>query len=175
MFKAKLIDNERYYSYRSRQLIILVIAYLVLIPVFNFFELPTWLNLCALVIYVGVLVLMFKNQNMMNTLLGNRIVEISGSQIKIKNLSKAKEETIMLDEVERLILMEEYMFPMEELEAIGKELSGKAKKNYLIVEQNGRSRKLHFEIESYYMINQLNKLIQTWKQSGLNIQIEKSE
>jgi hypothetical protein len=52
---------------------------------------------------------------------------------------------------------------------LGKEIAGNAKQNYLILQQNGQDRRIDFEIDSYFMLRQLEKLIENWESKGYNI------
>jgi len=61
--------------------------------------------------------------------------------------------------------------PQETIKEVSEEISGKQKKNYLVVHANNQKLQFDFKIDSYYMANQLNKIIATWKTSGYNIEI----
>jgi len=111
-----------------------------------------------------------KKSKQLSLVLGNRLIEIKIDEIRIKSKKGIEEETIKLNKLEKIILKDEYSMPQETIKEIGQELTGKTKQNYIIIHQNNKKRQFDFEIDSYYMINQLNKLIESWKMKGYNIE-----
>ena len=93
-------------------------------------------------------------------------------EIRIKTKKGKEEEIIALENVDKLILTDTYSMPQETMREVGKEMAGNTKQNYLIVQQNNNKRKLDFEIDSYFMIKQLDKIIEKWELNGYNIERE---
>jgi len=104
------------------------------------------------------------------SVLGNKLIEIDENEIRIKSQKGGQEEIIKLNEVERLILKEEYSIPQESMKEVGEELIGSTKQNYLIIQQNNKNRRIDFSVDSYYMLKQLNKLIRNWESKGYRIE-----
>ena len=173
MFKAKLIENDNYYKLRSKQLLLMLLPSIPFGLLVNFYQIPTWLTVVVIGLYILVIILLIRNQKGMNSVLGNKLIEIDEQEIRIKSKNGTEEEIVNLDDVEKIILKEDYSMPQETMKEIGEEIIGKAKQNYLILQQNNQKRKLDFEIDSYFMIKQLNKLIENWETRGYNIERKK--
>ncbi len=170
MFKAKLIENDNYYKLRSKQLLLMLLPSIPIGLLVNFYQIPIWLTIVMIGLYILAIILLTRNQKRMNSILGNKLIEIDEQEIRIKSKKGTQEETINLDEVEKLILKEDYSIPQETMKELGEEIIGKAKQNYLILQQNNQKRKLDFEIDSYFMIQQLNKIIENWEVKGYKIE-----
>ena len=168
MFKAKLIENEKYYKLRSKQLFLMLLPSIPIGLIANFYQSPVWLTIIMLCFYGLIILLLMKNQRKIQAMLGNKLLEIDEEEIRIK--SNKGEEVIRLDEITKIILKDEYSIPQETIKDIRKELTGETKQNYLILQKKSKKTKLDFEINSYYMINQLNKIIQTWESKGYKIE-----
>ena len=162
MFKAKLIENENYYKLRSKQLSLMILTSIPIGLLANFYQMPVWATILIIGIYIAVYLLTAKNQKQINSMVGNRSIEIDQDEIRIKS-KKGIEEVFKLNAVDKIILKDEYSIPQETLKEVGQEMTGKTKQNFVIVQQAEELRKLDFEIDSYYMVKQLDKLIESWK------------
>jgi len=171
MFKAKLIEKEDYYKLRSKQLLLMLLPSILIGLLVNFYQIPIWVTILMIGIYIALIVLMAKNQKQINSIFGNRMIEIDIDEIKIKSKNKAEEENIKLNKIDKIILKDEYSIAQETIKEVGQELTGNTKRNYLIIHQDGQKRQFDFEVDSYYMINQLNKLIESWKTKGYKIEL----
>ena len=170
MFKAKLIEKESFYKLKREQILYMFIPSILIGLLINFYALPIWLIIILVVIYLLLLFLTSKNLKQINAITGNKTIEIKEEEISIKNNNNGERETIHLNHQDKIILKANYALAQETIAEIGKELSGQAKENYLILEQNTKQRRLDFEIETHYMIEQLNKVIQVWEEKGFNIE-----
>ncbi len=170
MFKAKLIENENYYKLRSKQLLLMLIPSIPIGLLVNFHQIPIWLTILMIGLYIGAIFFTIRNQKQINSVLGNKLIEIDIEEIRIKSKKGTDNETIKLNSVEKIILKDEYSMPQETMKEIGQELTGKTKQNYVILQQENQKRQLDFEVDSYYKINQLNKLIESWKMKGYNVE-----
>ena len=169
MFKAKLVENENYYNLRSKQLILMFLPSLPMGLIINFYQIPNWVTILMIGVYILTIILINKNQKRLSSMIENRSIEIDEKEIRIKSKNGTQKEIITLADIDKIIIKDTYSIPQETIKEIGKEMAGKAKKNYLILERNGQKRKLDFEITSYYMISQLNKIIANWKTIGYEI------
>ncbi len=138
--------------------------------VVNFYQIPIWLTILLCGFYILGIVLMVKNQKRITSIFGNNLIEIDEREIRIKSKKGNRVEIINLDEVEKLILKKEYSMPQETIKEIGEEIAGNAKQNFIIITQNSKDGRLDFEIDSYFMIKQLNKIIENWISRGYNIE-----
>lgn len=169
MFKAKLIESKAYYNLRIKQSILMLVP-LVPILMLNFYDVPVWISIVLMGGYILLLALMWKNQQLMNSMVGHKLIEVDDTEIRIKAKNGKQQEAFKIDAVEKVILKEEYGIPQESMKEIKAEILGSPKENYLIIQQNGAERKLDFEIDSYYKITQLNKIIQAWMKKGYKVE-----
>ena len=169
MFKAKLIENENYYNLRSKQVLLMFLPSIPIGLLVNFYSIPIWLTVLMIAVYLLLAALMTKNQKQINSILSNKIIEIDEKEIRIMSNKGIRAETISLEKIDKLILKNEYSIPQETIKEIGKEIVGNTKQNYLILQHNGQDRKIDFEIDSYFMLKQLDKLIDNWNSKGYNI------
>ena len=163
MLKAKLIENVSYYKLRRRQLLLLLLPTLGFSLFGSFYEIPLWITIMVIGLYVLGIILIMKNTKAMENTFGKKLIEIDETEIRIKTKESKIQEIISVEALDKLIIKGEYSIPQETLKEIGSELKGNAKKNYLILVQNGEKRRLDFEITTYFMITQLNKIIENWK------------
>ncbi len=170
MFKAKIIESKNYYKFRTKQLLLMFLMSLLIGLVVNFYQIPIWLTILLCGFYILGIVLMARNQKRITSIFGNKLIEIDEREIRIKSKKGNRVEIINLDEVEKLILKKEYSMPQETIKEIGEEIAGNAKQNFIIITQNSKDRRLDFEIDSYFMIKQLNKIIENWISRGYNIE-----
>lgn len=170
MFKAKLIENEKYYKLQRKQLFLTILLFIQIYLFVSFYKIPIWVTILIIGIFVATVIFTSRNQKRINSILGNKLIEIDMDEIRINSKNGATEESIKLDEVERMILKNEYSIPQETLKEMGQELTGNIKQNFIILYKDSQKRQFDFEIDSYYMINQLNKLIETWRTKGYKIE-----
>ena len=136
MFKAKLIENENYYKLRSKHLLLMLLPSIPVGLLVNFYQIPIWVTILMIGFYVTTIFLMARNQKQISSVLGNKLIEIDRDEIRIKSKKGTEEETIKLNEVDRIILKDEYSIPQETLKEVGQELTGNAKQNFVILYQD---------------------------------------
>jgi len=170
MFKAKLIENNKYYNLKNKQLLWVVIPVILLGVIGSLVENSVWLTIVIIILYLLVFLFMIRNKLQINSTIGDRILEIDSKKIRIKSQKTILEETIDLDKVEKLILKKEYVIPQERLKDVREGLEGKTTENYLIVQKDNQDRRFDFAIDTHYMITQLEKLIQSWESKGYQIE-----
>ena len=74
-----------------------------------------------------------------------------------------------MTKVESIILQNVYLLPQDSAKDIAHEIVGKQSKNQIIFVLNKKEYKYDFLLDSFYKIEQLNKLIANWHQSGYPI------
>lgn len=171
MFKGKLIENESYYKIKSKQFLLWTLTSILFVFLVLTFMDQRRFYIVLFGVYIIMSILLGRNQRRINSIFGNRIIEMDVSEIRIKSKGGNQQERINLNEVEKIILKQEYTMPETLKDAAG-ELAGKVIQNYLILHFKGESKKMDFEIDSYYMVTQLNKLIENWEKKGYKIETE---
>ncbi len=170
MFKAKLIGNESYYPLKRRQILFLILPSIPIGFLVNFYSMPLWLTLLMVAVYILIIVLLFRDQRKINALTGENILEIDGNEIRIKSVKGNNEKVIHLDTIDKLVLKENYDLPKGNFNDDKSDLFGEVKKHFLVIKKGKQERNLDFEIDSYYMVNQLNKQIKLWEERDISIE-----
>jgi hypothetical protein len=169
MFKAKLITDPEYYALRRRQLILFFLIFTPTALMSNVFDLPVWLAALALVAYVILAWASWRNQRKMKGLTGHKRIEIDQEAIRILNANGECLEVIDLNTVDAIEVKETYPMPQETLQDMADEVSGSPQRHYVRIIQNGESRQFDFEVNTYYMLKQLEKLVAAWTKAGYEL------
>ena len=131
---------------------------------------PWWLTALIFASYILTVYLIAQNQKLIDTMVGQQSIEIDNNAIRIKSKNGIIDKKITLEEINKIIIQNDYSLDQETLKDFKNEFTGNPKQNYIIVFGKNENRKFNFELESHYMINQLNKTIAHWIQSGLKIE-----
>jgi hypothetical protein len=166
MFKAKLIEDKTYYRRRNTQLILFMLAAIPAGLIISSLDAPLWVTILVLAIYVLSFFLMFNNQKVLSAMLGKRWIEIDEEALRIKTDKGKILQSFKINALEKIIVKDHYAMPNENLKDMAAELKGHPKMNYLIITSNDEDIRFDFEIDSYFMADQLHKTIQYWNNKG---------
>ena len=169
MFKGTLIENKNYYSLRSKQLLYIMLPSIAIGLLVNFYQMPVWITIGAIISYVAFMIMTSKNQKAMHKV-ANKRIEIAQNKIELKETNGSLIETIEIETIDKLILKSDYKMAQETMKDLKEEIKGNAEEHYIILESNNKQRRLDFVIESYYMLNQFKKLVQVWENKNLLIE-----
>lgn len=168
MFKAKVIDDDaRYYVFRRKQLFLMLLPTLPYAFVVNFYQLPIVLSVFAFVGYVLLIALHLKNQRKLQSLVGNSFLEVSDDKLVLKSKKGAELQVFPVANVDRFIAKEKYVLYQENVKEMASEMKGNATRNYLVLCVGRERFRFDFEVDSFYMIKQLEKLLDLWKTKGM--------
>ena len=170
MFKAKLIDGENYYSLRRKNLVFFFVTSAIGGALWGLGMASAYVIALIFTLYIAVFVYAILISKRMQSLLGNKLIEIDEKEIRIKSKNAKADEVININSADKLVVKETYMIPGDSGKEIRRELKGEARKNYLIFRKGKLNRQFDFEIDSYYMITQLENLIQQWEAKGLSVE-----
>ncbi|MEN0003871.1 MAG: hypothetical protein AAF798_06995 [Bacteroidota bacterium] len=169
MFKAKLIENNTYYKSKRLLLILAIAAPLIIGLSANIIELSAVIVAAVALFGIVMIIQQYRLQKKVQQLTSQQTIEISEDRIQIKDNNSALQQDIDLQTIKRIVVKNNYHIPEETLKDLSKQLRGDYTKNYLIVEHATGEQKFEFEIDSYYMLTQLHKLIQSWDSRGIPI------
>ena len=158
MFKGILIENQSYYHLRSNGLWYSLLFSIVTGLLVNFYQLPMWITIGAITLYIALMFVTSRNQKAFREARNKRI-EIGLDKIQIKEVSGNIIETINIETHDKIIVKNDYKMAQESINDIKEEMKGNTEKHFLILDQHNKQRRFDFEIESYYMLNQLNKIV----------------
>jgi len=166
MFRARIIENQKYYNFRRKQLLFLTLTIIPAGFLANYFELPVWAGVLGILGYIAALFLQLRNQKQLGASAGDSWLEIDKSTIKIKAKNGHLKETIKLDDVKQIILQENYSLPQDSLKAVKEEILGDPQKNLIVFQLEDGDKQLNFEVDSHYNLVQLQDLIAFWQAQG---------
>jgi len=169
MFKAKLITDPEYYALRRRQLLLFFLLAIPIALMGNFFDLPGWVSGIAITAYALVAWVIWRNQRKIKGISGHKRIEMDQGAIRILNAQGEPLELIDLNTVDAIEVKEAYPMPQETLKDMANEMSGSPQRHYVRIIQNGESRQLDFEVDTYYMLKQLEKLVAAWTKAGYEL------
>ena len=162
MFKAKIIEDKKYYSFKHKALIFYLILNIPLGIVSNFYALPLKVVVIGLILLAIPFVFMVKYFNESKKTFGKRELVVSSDQIVVKDNKKGSTRNISFSDVNQINVNEHYGTIPDDLGAAAKELKGKFTEHYLEIETNGKTERFDFIIDSYYMAKQFQKIVDAW-------------
>jgi Tfp pilus assembly protein PilO len=122
----------------------------------------------AIIIYIPVIVLVWKNQKLINVLVKNRVVEIDENEIRIKS-RKNRQEVISLNNLRKIKVNANYNY-QSMITGLEQKMENRINQGSIIVYLKDQSQQFDFEINSFYMAKQLNRLVKTWIGKGYNVE-----
>ena len=127
------------------------------------------MTVTAIVFYAAVIILTSRNQKSINTV-ENKQIEIDRDRIQIKAKDGKIIESIILESKDLIKVKTNYKMAQETMSDLKEEIKGNTEKHFLVIEKDQIERRLDFEINSYYMFKQLNKVVEQWQKDNYRIQ-----
>ena len=104
----------------------------------------------------------------MKSLVDQRKIEITPEDISVID-KKGHKQIYPIKNAYAIILKDALKMPDETVKDIYKDLSGQPIKNYIVYKDKNGDHRFEFMIDSYYMIEQLKKLVHGWQNDGVNV------
>lgn len=168
MFKGKLIENESYYKLRKEHALYILIPSCVVGYLFNNKNIDFGGVIGVAIPYLILLYFSFRNARAIAKV-SSKNIEIDKNQIRILDEKFSLSETIELNHETVIKLREEYRMA-DTMKDAANETFGKIKEHFIVVEHNAQERRFDFELNSYFMIERLNSLIDLWKKDGYKVE-----
>jgi len=170
MFKANFIDNSEYYNLRSRLGLIGLIGSVIsgIFPIF-FESFPLWIYGMVILAYIFYAYHQLKLSRKLKMTRTGKKIEIDQKKLLISNQKKEVEEEIFIENVDSIKVSEAFKLWDQDTTDIVNNLKGKHHKNFIELSFGEKTRKYEFEIESHYMVVQINKLLKHWEKRGIEV------
>lgn len=97
--------------------------------------------------------------------MSSKSIEIDTTEIRIKGKKGTLLESFSLPNLDKIVVQNQYRKVGDQMADIKDEALGKYNKHFIILNNAEDSRELYFEIDSHYMIKQLEKVIDSWKEN----------
>ena len=169
MFKGTLIEDEKYYKLRSKQLLYIMLPSIAIGLLVNFYQMPIWATVGAIVIFVGTMIFTLRDQKKM-VKIANKNIEVYSNEIVLKDSSGNLLETISIESESTMKIKENYKIAQATMGDIKEEFKGNGEKHFIVIKHGKEERRFDFEIGSYYMLNQLNKIVKLWQNENYKIE-----
>jgi len=169
MFKANLINSPSYYKVRRFTFLMalypssLVTAYIVFTNFSWHWAVP------VLLLAIGIDFFKIRAEKEAKTLSTGNQIEISDNAIRILGNSGEVLEALKVADASGIFVKEAYAIPGDTLAGLFKEAQGKSLQNFIVYQAGPKKVRYDFVIESYYMIEQLKKVIQSWQARGVAV------
>ena len=171
MFKAKLIEEQNYYTLRNDQIFLNLLPAMPMAIILNYYSVSILTTIACIAAYIIAIIAIRKNHKLMQALIGERRIEINEKQISIQTQKGKTKEIIPIDEINEITVLEEYVIPGDTMKEHGREFLGNIEKNFIVIKKGQEEQRFDFELDSHYMIVQLNKIIEAWKANGPQVRI----
>lgn len=169
LFKGNLIEDQKYYTLRSRQLLYFILPSLAIGLLVNFYKLPIGVTIAAIIFCLAIMFLTKRNQDEIRKVTKKRI-ELTKNAIEIKELKGKIIESFKIEKNTKLFIKADYKMVQEAMSDLKEEIKGNTEKHFIVIESINIKRRFDFEIESYFMLNQLEKIVQIWQGENLSIE-----
>jgi len=169
MFKAKLVDPNKYSFFKSKQIIIiLVIAIIAGLTANMLFSHILLYSLCLIFLCFAVSIwfIIKKRFEPIGALSYNGTIEINDDVINILTKPAGEPEIIDVNLTDLIIVNNPAPEIEDSFRGMLNTILRKTPVPYLIVQQNNQQRAFHFEMNSNYMYTKLNQIIDSWIKIG---------
>ncbi len=167
MFKAYIIENEKYYQFQKYSFWTFLVFNPIMYIIFASLRIrDEWFvfTIFLFVIIMVLLALKFKPSKMINR---HKIV-ISENLIQILNKKGEVIEEFAIDENSEMTVKSNYNLDVEEISFRKRKQNTIG--NYIIIKNGDIVKKIYFVIDTYFMLNRLNGLVNKWENMGLHLE-----
>lgn len=169
MFKANLINSPQYYKVRRFALIMALYPGALAVVVVA--RLPWYWAVPVFLLAMGIDLWKIRANKKVKALSSGHQIEISDEAIRILSNSGEVIETLKVADASGILVKEAYGIPGDTLAGLFKEAQGKTLQNFIVYQAGAQKVRYDFVIESYYMIEQLKKVIQNWQAKGVAVRM----
>ncbi|HEB62097.1 MAG TPA: hypothetical protein ENI82_02995 [Bacteroidetes bacterium] len=180
MFIGRYIEDRKYYDYLKKiysfDFICFISAsiFMIIILLGLLFDFDTS-NILAIYFVVYIIFDYFKIRKYKKCIkfVNNAIVEIDDDFIKIKTKNNTDlEQKIDLNTVDKIYVKKDYfLFDLDKIKNLLSLKFNKHPEHYIIVESGGKKKRIDFIFDSYYMVEELKKIINQWERKGYNLSL----
>lgn len=169
MFKAKLITNFNYYQFNQIGLILSFITIMFIVTFMEVLTVPFWLVPFVVVLGILAIIISKRIESKKKEAVSGDTIELGASEIKI-NYKEGEAMRIPLTLINKITVRESYEIPGDSIRRLFNEIKGKQHKNFIIIEQGEERKRFDFVIDSYYAIEQINKVVDIWFEKEMIIE-----
>jgi hypothetical protein len=170
MFKASIVEDKKYYKLRSLTIYTGIVTS-ALIPQFFFGNLKLNSLWGAIVIFLIILEIYFskKIMNMSLSIFGKRKLFLDLNKIQVFSQKNQLQAEFIPSVVDSITILSDLDFTTQSIFTIfKKDVSG----HEIIIKKGSEVHSYLFEFDSYYMIEQLKKIIKHWKVQNIQIELK---
>ena len=170
MFKANLINSPSYYKVRRFTFLMALYPSTLVVAIILISNNFPWYSVALLfLLSMGIDFWKIRAEKEARTLSTGNQIEISDEAIRILGTSGEVVEALKVADASGILVKEAYAIPGDTLAGLFKEAQGKTLQNFIVYQVGSKKVRYDFVIESYYMIEQLKKVIRNWEERGVAV------
>ncbi len=169
MFKAKLIERSDFYQKRRYLFVLSMVSSIFTALLINLSRLNMLIQIIAVTGFIVLNYYRYRRLKDMASIIADKEIRIDEQRILIYSKSDHKQSEINLGQVSKILIPSKYSMDLESVEDITYTLKGRDKRNYIEVSEGDKTQLFEFIIDSYYMQNLIEKLVDSWRAKSFNV------
>lgn len=170
MFKASIIESESYFRKRRVVMLISIALQIVVVTVFSFSNLGILPRMMFLLLMFFILYFDIRLRRKLASLVGNRRLILELGEIRIEDKQQNVLNALNPDNVDKIIVHTNFKIYQSSFKDIWSELKGNVNVNLIEYHGTESVHSIYFDMDSYYMIRQLEKILKYWTTQGINVE-----
>ena len=172
MFKANVIKDKMFYQYQHFQLIGFMLTVIPLAIMSNvLFGMSEWVFVPSAIIYIVLLVMLFKNQKKILHSVSELTIEANHEQITIYSKKQGVILEFEVSEIDTIRVSKNNQIEPVVFSEIIDQFKGKFSKSFIQVETQKDTKRIEFLVESHYQLIQLEKCMDLWQEKNIEVTV----
>lgn len=171
MFKAKLIENPRYYKLIRYQLLFFILIFIPYTVIIEYLGVSERWSLVLLIMFLpilGGLIYIFFTKPF-NRCISRKILEIEDYHIRIVNFNGLDITEWDVNEADTIVTSKDYYLPNDEHISWLNKVRRPPHHNFLEIKKGKQKSRFEFHLDSHYMALQIKKAVDNWVAKGIPV------
>ena len=172
MFKADIIQDRKYFQFQHFQLIVVSLTIIPLGLLSNsIFGLPEWISIPAGILYVVLMIFVFKNQKKIQKVLGKKHLEANADSIAIYSKKDGLIEQYSISAINKIKVQKNLQLETGGFKDVIEQFKGNFPESNLKFRINNETKHFDFIIDTHYQLIQLEKCIKAWEEKNIEVSV----
>ena len=172
MFKARLIENTKYYKLLRYQFLVFILLYIPFTVILEYLGISEkWVILMTMFIVIALLGLfhvVFIRP--FNQSISRKTLEIEDGHIRIVDFNGFDITEWNVSEVDSIVTCKDYYLPNDGRIPWLERVRQSPHHNFLEIEKDQQKSRFEFHLDSYYMGVQIKKIVDSWIAMGVQVE-----
>lgn len=169
MFKAKLIENPRYYKLLRNQSLLLILLLLPYLWLMSYMDIPAWGTGLSFITYLVAIILAIRNNTAIRKIINQKELQINGDQIRMLNKKNHMLSEWKVLPGDTIITNKNFSMPNGKFPEIFQAWKRQPVRNFLELKKGSDDVHFEFHLDSDYMRVQISKIIDCWISKGIKV------